>query len=181
MGRVIPIHTAGELNPDSSAVPEQLDELSRVLNEEVEFGDPQNPNDPTSTTLAGDFSAGDHNGTLQNIAGSWVEIALEVTGLTIATCTHNLYTRNDQATVPVSGQPNCRWLVFGIMHDGTAADVGIVSSRYGVDVAFMGGDTVNVNDIQLRFNLRLSGEAITVGSSNPVRVTLFFTKATRGE
>jgi hypothetical protein len=124
-----------------------------------------------------------HNGLLSNIAGSWVEIALEATGMTEAACAHNLYLTNDQYTVPVTGQPNCRWLVFGVMHDGDVggaapADAG---TRLGVDVSFVGGDTVAANAINLRFNLRVDGLRPTIDGDHPVLVTLFFTKATRGE
>jgi hypothetical protein len=65
------------------------------------------------------------------------------------------------------------------MHDGTADEDG--STRIGVDVAFVGGDTVNANDIELRFNLRVDGLRPTIADIHPVLVTLFFTKATRGE
>jgi hypothetical protein len=145
---------------------------------DIEFGEPQDPADPASTTLAGDMgAAGMHNGLLSNIAGSWVEVALENTGLTTVTCTHNLYDEDSPYVVPVAGQPNRRWLVFGIQHDGTASDGG---TRIGVDVAFM-GDTVAVHEIDLRFNLRVDGLRPTIQEANPVLVTLFFTKATRGE
>ena len=178
MGAVRKVLSAGAKEADVLVVAEQVDELLRVVDQEIEFGEPQDPTDPTATGLAGAMgAAGAHNGTLANIAGSFVETALTVTGLTTVTCSHNLYLEYPEYTVPVSGQPNCRWLMFGVMHDGTGQDA---TSRLAVDVAFM-GDTVNTDDIQLRFNLQLFGTAITVGSSNPVLVTLFFTRATRGE
>lgn len=185
MAKVVPIHTGGSLEPDSLIVSEQLDKATDALDGGIEFGDPQDPNDPTSAIRAGEGfetpTAGAHNGLAPNIDGSWVEVALTTTGLTKKKCYHNLYLGNDQATVPVTGEPNCRWLLFGIMHSGQGADAGgVESSRYGVDVAFV-GDTVDVNYIELRFDLRLSGGAITVDGTYPVLVTLFFTKATRGE
>jgi hypothetical protein len=179
MGKVAQIHTATGPEPDPLAVSQQLQEVARTLDQEVEFGEPQDPEDPTSTTLAGGAVA-NHNGTIANIAGSWVEVSLTQTGLTSVICYHNLYLNDPEYAVPVSGEPNCRWLVFGVMHDGTGADATTGGSRLGVDVAFV-GDAVNPNNITLRFNVRREGRAITVGDSNPVKVTLFFTRATRGE
>ncbi len=181
MGAVRRVLSAGSKEANILAVAEQVDELLRVVDQEIEFGEPQDPKDATDAggrVLAGTVAVADaHNGTLGNVAGSWVETALTVSGLTTVTCSHNLYLDYPEYTVPISGEPNCRWLVFGVMHDGTGQDA---TSRIAVDVAFM-GDTVNTDDIQLRFNLQLFGTAITVGSSNPVLVTLFFTRATRGE
>ncbi len=179
MGRIQRTSSAGGLEPNLVAVGEQVDAVLRVVDDNIEFGEPQDPNDPTSTTLAGTMgAAGHHNGTLSNIAGSWVEIALPNTGLSDLTCTHNLYLDTPAYVLPVTGQPNCRWLHFGTQHDGTGSDA---TTRIGVDVTWMGGDTLSVNAIELRFNLRVEGLRPTIGAGNPVLVTLFFTKATRGE
>ena len=181
MARVQRVSTSGGAQPDPIAIGEQVDALLRVVDDKIEFGEPQDPADPASTTLAGagfETPAADHhNGTLSNIAGSWVEVALEITGMTMVPCHHNLYLDTPEYAVPVTGQPNCRWLVFGIQHDGTGSDA---NTRLGVDVTFA-GDTVAANDIELRFNLRVEGQRPTIGSSNPVLVSLFFTRATRGE
>ncbi len=156
------------------------------FNGRVSFGDPQNPKDPTSQTiLAGDYSSAredNRNGFIANMEGAWVEVSLTAT-ITDKTCTHNLYlgeptyTSGTTQAVPVSGEPNCRWMIMGIMHDGTNKDG---TTTAGVDVVFMGG-TVSVNAISLRFIVRSGGTALTVGSSNPVQVSLFFIRATRGE
>jgi hypothetical protein len=184
MGQVFKISVAGGLEPDSLAVAQQLDEVVRVVDSQVEFGDPQDPSNPASTNRAGDDfetpATGAHNGTVSNIAGSWVEVSLETIGTTIKKCYHNLYLDSadtPQYTVPVSGEPNCRWLPFGVMHDGTDKDD---SSRMGVDISFV-GDTVAVDYIELRFNLQLAGTGVTVSEAHPVLVSLFFTQATRGE
>jgi hypothetical protein len=155
--------------------------LLREVDGNMEFGEPSNPNDPTSTTLAGATGVdASHNGTPGNIAGSWVEVELESMGMSIITCTHNLYLHDPDYVVPVSGQPNCRWLPFGVIHAGTGKDTTVASSRVVVDVCFL-GDTVAANSIQLRFNVTMMGDDITIASgSNAVLVTLFFTKATRG-
>ena len=151
---------------------------------DISFGEPQDPEDPTSTVLAGGdddgtWAATDHNGTLGNLDGSWVEVALEDTGATDITCTHNLFGKLDNAqyAVPVSGEPNCRWLPFGVMHDGTGTDD---STRLRVSVSFV-GDTVAVNAIDLRFDLAVSGTTPTIDGDHPVLVSLFFVKASRGE
>ena len=184
MGRLIRIPATGGREPDLNALGQQLDSVVQTVDGRIGFGEPQDPNDPTSTTLAGAGfgtpAAGHHNGTVANIEGSWVEIALTTLGMTKATCYHNLYLDNPQYAVPVTGQPNCRWLPFGVQHDGTGKDSGLASSRVGVDVCFL-GDTVAANSIQLRFNVRSEGDEVTVDSDHPVLVTLFFTRATRGE
>jgi hypothetical protein len=167
------------LEPNPVAIGEQVDALLRVVDDGIEFGDPADPSDPGSVVRAGlTADATSHNGTTANISGSWVEIALTNTGLTTAECFHNLYQHNLAYTVPVTGEPNCRWLVFGVMHDGTGKTD--LTTRIAVDVAFV-GDTVNANSIELRFNLRVEGNIPTIGASNPVLVSLFFTRASRGE
>jgi hypothetical protein len=183
VAKVIPISGRGGREPDQNAIVRQLDDVTRVVNEGVSFGEPQDPEDPTSTVLAGGIDgtwiAGDHNGTLGNLEGSWVEVVLEDTGATDITCTHNLFAELDNAqyAVPVSGEPNCRWLTFGVMHDGTAKDA---STRFHVSVSFVGG-TVAVHEIDLRFDLAVSGTTPTIDSTHPVLVSLFFVKASRGE
>lgn len=181
MGQVPRVATSGGLEPDTLAISKQLDEVVQVVDSQVEFGEPQDPSDPASTTLAGvgfeTPAAGAHNGTISNIHGSWVEVALTSTGITDYPCHHNLYIHNPQYVVPVTGQPNCRWLVFGVMHDGTNLDG---TSTLSVDVSFVGG-TVDKNDTMLRFNVTAGGTALTIDGTHPVLVTLFFTQATRGE
>jgi len=180
-GELIRLNPRGTTERDLVAVVQQLNEITRLLARGVGFGDPQDPTDPTSATRAGGddgtWVAGDHNGTPANISGSWVEVPLESTGPSDITCTHNLYLDDPQYALPVTGEPNCRWIPFGVMHDGTGSDS---STRLKVSEAFVGG-TVAVNEIDLRFNLEVSGTTPTIGSSNPVLVTLFFTRATRGE
>lgn len=92
----------------------------------IQFGTPADPNDETSTVLAGDITATPvHNGTLDDVDGSWVEIEINSTVKhTLAdpiTCTHNLFT--EEATnwpnEPETGEPNVRWFVVGWEHDGT--------------------------------------------------------------
>lgn len=179
MGRV---HRVTPVGGDRSFDPrdQQITEIMRVVDDQVEFGEPQDPNDPTSTTLAGVMgAAGAHNGTHSNISGSWVEISLTAAVPTIIDkdCVHNLYLHDPDYTVPNTAEPNCRWLVFGIMHDGTGGDG---TSYWNLDVFFEGG-TVAANELPLRFRLEnAGGQAYTIGAANPVIVTLFFTRATQG-
>lgn len=91
----------------------------------ISFGHPTDPNDETSDVLAGDMTAVPaHNGTLDDIDGSWVELEINGTaGTTLddaITCSHNLFT--EEATAwdeePVTDEPNVRWFVVGWEHDG---------------------------------------------------------------
>ena len=163
--------------PEDIPSQRQIENIIKILNSEIEFGEPQDPEDLTSTKLAGATGTGAHNGTPGNILGSWVEIQLTSTGITETTCNHNLYINEPDYTVPVTGQPNCRWSVWGVQHDGTAADA---TSFLDVGVSFLSG-TVSANAVDLRFNLTSSGTAATVDADHPVLVTLFFIRATRGE
>lgn len=144
---------------------DQIKRLTRVANGLVGFGHPQDPLDDDGTTLAG-ASAGNHNGTTENIQGSWVELQVETLDAA-TTCHHHL-------AVPVvtAGEPNVRWLVFGFQHDGTGASA--TSGAPGAQ--FESGDTVNEDNIQLRFY----APGRTVDGDHPLHVTLFFIPAIRG-
>jgi len=176
MARVPRVTTSAGRGDPIQAISQQLDHLLRVVDQQIEFGEPQNPMDPTSSVRAGSSSTDTHNGTISNLAVSWVEIELTSTGVSDATCRHNLYLSVPQYTVPVTGQPNCRWQVHAVMHDGTGKDG---TSTLSVDVSWVGG-TVNVNDILLRFVVAVGGTALTIDGDHPVLVTLCFTRATRG-
>lgn len=155
------------VNPqDPQSVVEHLYRVQREVDGKVEFGSPQDPADPTSTTRALGVA---HNGTLQNMAGSWFEAVLTATGRTVVTCVHNL----NVATTQPATAPNVRWLHFGVSHNGTGA----VAPTVDVDVAYLGGART-ADAIDLTFNLVVGG-ALTVNAANPVVVTLFFTRAVR--
>ncbi len=159
-------------NPESVAY--KVDEITKVVNEFIEFGDPQDPNDVLSTTRAGSTAVG-HNGTVGNIKGSWVDVALTTAGLSTVICIHNLYL--DEAatwTVPVSGQPNCMWTVFGWMHDGDSDSNGRPTNN-----VFYVGDTVALNQITLRFDTTLLGGSLTIDGDHPMVCKMFFTRGTR--
>ena len=159
-------------NPESVAV--QLDESIRVVNEFIEFGDPQDPADLTSTTRAGSGS-NTHNGTVANIKGSWVDVALVTAAVVVKTCVHNLYLEeNTTWTIPVSGEPNCMWTVFGWMHDGN----GESSGRPVNNVFFIGG-TVALNEIDLRFDTTILGGTLVIDATHFMVCKLFFTRGTR--
>ena len=74
---------------DPLSLAQYLADVQRVLDSEVEFGHPHHPTDDQSTARA---DGAVHNGVLQNIRGSWVEVEVDTApGLGAAiTCTHNL-------------------------------------------------------------------------------------------
>lgn len=105
-------------NPQS--IVDQLGEAVYVLDDKLEFGDPLDPNNPQSTTLAGGTGAGAHNGSPGNVWGSRVELEVGGAGAelnTPITCHHNLYLNEPEYAVPVAGVPNVRWFVAGWQHD----------------------------------------------------------------
>lgn len=132
--------------------------LQRVVDGQIEIGSPQDPRDPTSSTLANGV---DHNGTVVNGLNSWFQVVLDdATHLlnTEVTCTHNL------GVAVFTGRLNCTWQILRIEHDNTGAGAGST-----VSVAYTGG-TVTENSIQLRFSA--SGRTVTV--AHPLKVTLCF-------
>jgi hypothetical protein len=156
-------------NPESMV--EYLARLERIVDGGIEFGTPQDPNNPTSTVRALGTGTGAHNGTLVNLSGAWYEAVLTATGRSAVTVTHNLNAHTSNPTTTA----NVRWLVFGIMHDGTAADA---TTTYAVDCWYQGG-TRTADAIALAFNLVVGGTAPTINGSHPVVVTLWLQTAVR--
>lgn len=153
---------------DPKAVAEHASRLQRVMDGQIEFGSPQDPNDPASVTLANGTA---HNGILQNMLGAWVEV--DVTALdTRVDCAHNLGV--PITVVAATNQPNVRWLVFGYQHSGTLAIAGsTISCNYEL------GDAASItsNSFPLRF---YAAGTRTVGADpDDLRVTLFFVPAVR--
>lgn len=155
---------------DPRSVVEHLYRVQRVVDGRLEFGSPQDPRDPASTTLASGAAAA-HNGTLLNVLGSWVEV--DVVALdTLVLCTHNL-------AIPVTSvggvnQPNVRWLLFGFQHSGNTADAAsVLSCNYEL------GDAASIT--QDAFPLRFyAAGARTVGADpDDIRASLFFVPAVR--
>ncbi len=123
---------------------DRVDQLERIVDRYVEFGHPNSPTSPTTSTLAGDNAALDsHNGLRDNILGSWVEVEVENLD-TAVTFNHNL--NLDVST----GEVNCRWFLCMLKHDGkelnlwddmrgpaTAAKPGATSPTW--NVGFAGG------------------------------------------
>lgn len=163
-----------KINPDDkNQIAQALNEILAKLDGGVTFGHPQDPTSDTSTTLAGGSSTA-HNGVLENVNGSWVEIVVDAGGTYTAlgspvTCYHNL-----NLEVVASGSPNVRWFVCGWSHDGTDGGSNNLAGAT-VAVGFKEGDTVAANSIQLR----VGATGFTVGDSNPLTVTLFFIPAVR--
>lgn len=151
---------------DPLSIVEHLGRVQRVVDGKVEFGSPQDPNDPTGTTRALGVA---HNGTLLNIEGSWFDAVLTATGRTVLTCVHNL----NVATTQPATAPNVRWLVFGVLHNGTGA----VLPTVDVGVSYLGGART-ADAIDLTFNLVVGG-VLTVNAGNPVVASLFFVRAIR--
>ena len=161
----VPTSVVDPGNPRS--IVEHLANVQRVVDGSIEFGSPQDPNDPASLTLANGTA---HNGTLLNIQGSWVEV--DVTALdTPVACRHNL----EIPFVVIGGisQPNVRWQLFGFQHSGNGVGVGsTISCNY---------ETTDENSIsEISFPLRFYATARVVGAApDHLRVTLFFTPAVR--
>ncbi len=143
---------------------------TRRSREAIEIGSPQDPLDVTSTTLAGAADV-NHNGTIADIAGSWVEISIEGTDRQTFTAYHNLFLDVPEYVVQSTTGPNVRWQVMGWGHAGTHS-----SPLLSLNVWYEGG-TVAANSLPMVANIGVYGGSITVDSSNPLILTLFFTRA----
>ncbi len=153
---------------EPQSIVEQMEKIHQVVDGDIGFGFPNEEAAPTSSTAAG-AAPTNHNGYVENIVGSWVEATFTAAD-TAVTCYHNLFP-DPEYNLPVTGEPNVRWLVFGFSHDGTGANAASTLS-----VSFHETDTVAVNSIELRCYV---GGGRTIHADNPVTVTLFFVPAVR--
>ena len=156
------------VNPsDPKSIVEHLYRVQRVVDGRIEFGSPQDPNDPASTTAADGVT---HNGTLLNVVGSWIQ--LTVTALdTLVACPHNLGV--PVTVVTSTNQPNVRWLVFGFQHDGTGATA---ASCFSCNYETGDAASISEDSFPLRF---YSSSGRTVDGDHPLLVSLFFIPAVR--
>lgn len=140
---------------------ERVLRLERILSGDVEFGAPQDPNDPASTALP---DGAVHNGTLTNMRGSWVEVELDDPAQRAIplTFTHNLNVQVVSATLP-----NVRWLLFGIQHTAALAVAESAAVWYN-------GGTVARNSIELEVTT-----SATPSGGDPLKLTLFFVPGVR--
>lgn len=159
---------------DPQALSQWLTEVAREFNGQVSFGSPQEEADATSTTLPG-TSLASHPGTLLNVEGSWCEQEVTQTGDSgggEVVFFHNLFAHDPAYTLPSSGNPNVRWLVFGFEHTGTGVGA---NSDASISCNFRTGDTLTANSIGLRF----FSPNRTIDGTDKLKVTLFFTRAVR--
>lgn len=167
------IRTGGHKSDDfdSAAYREGSRDDRKYNRSMVFFGHPGDPNDETSTKLAGDNVApGAHNGALDKIGGSWVEVELTANDTVDVPCNHNLYLHNPRYAVPVAGSPNVRWSVWGWQHDGNGYVPPVVLSVF-FDSSAVGA--VASNTILLTFSV----SGLTPHADHPMKVTLFFIEA----
>jgi hypothetical protein len=143
-----------------------LGEVRRVVDGNIEFGNPQDPADDTSSTLAGS-TTGAHPGTLSNIKGTWCEADVDTLDSPI-TFYHNL-----NIDVAVSGEPNVRWLFSDYVHDGTGVTDGtaVISCNFEPTTC-----TVTTTSIDLQF---YAAGGRTVDVTHLLKVSLFFVPAVR--
>jgi len=143
--------------------------LVKIFQRQVSFGHPNHPVDPGYTTPSAGSTDTAHNGLLDNIHGSWVEV--EFTSNVIGkVCWHNL-------DVPVLdiNTPNVRWQVFGVFHDRAGA----APQAAPMGVSFhAGAGVVTRNWIVLQLDSPAASR--TIDADHPVKVTLFFIPAVRG-
>jgi hypothetical protein len=152
--------------PDS--IVKALSEATRVVNEWIEFGNPQNPYDDQSTTLAGAGTPTTHNGEMQNIRGSWVEVEFDAANAAEA-FNHNL-----GLDVISADEPNVRWLFTNFRHSGAGAATGCLSLEY--DDALC---AVSANSIDLVLRASPGGVRTIAAGANAVKCTVFFIPAVR--
>lgn len=155
------------VNPkDPQSIVEHLGRVQRVVDGRLEFGSPQDPNDPQSATVANGTT---HNGTLQNLDGSWFSCVIEAAGRSNLVCIHNLF---ESTFTPTAGLIPVRWIPCGWLHDGTGGgDLSLTVWYAGGAVAF--------DRITLAVNVVVTAGVVTVSAAHPVRLDLFFIRAIR--
>ena len=152
------------------AIAEHLSRVQTVVDGRLEFGSPQDPRDPASTTVP-DGAA--HNGTLQNLYGAWFTGLVTATGRSNLTCVHNLF---DAAVfTPTAGLVPVRWLVWGWSHNGTGGGAG---TELDLAVWYMGG-AITATSIVLAVSVNVTAGALTINGGNPLRLDLWFARAVR--
>lgn len=151
---------------DTIGIVDTLNRVIQVVDDAIEFGDPNDPYVETSGTKATGAST-THNGRISNIRGSWVEAEFDSAGAT-ATFTHNL-------NLPVfsASEPNVRWLFTNFSHSGA----GPGAATTAMSLLYEGG-TVATNSIVLRLMVAAGTRTIASGA-NAVKVCAFFTPAVR--
>ena len=157
---------------DPKAIAEAITHILQVLDGGIEFGDPIDPKDTSLTGLAGATATPPvdrHNGSLQNMGGSWVEVSTIVLDTAIA-FNHNLGVPIDAGTRNLD-EPNVRWLFTNFSHDGTGADANSCLTLHHEE-----GDSITTDTIELRL---YSSSGRTVGSSNPVKISAYFIPVVR--
>lgn len=140
-------------------------QLRKIFERNVSFGHPNHPEDAADTTLAG-TAAVNHNGLLDNINGSWVEVEF-TTSILGANCYHNL-------NQPLLVGPNVRWFVCKIEHD----NAGTNPRAAPMCVYYLSGSVITENSIVLSISYTAAWR--TVNADHPIKVTLFFIPAVRG-
>ena len=159
----------GEVNLDPKnpmTIVDTLNRVVQVVDQEIEFGDPSDPYDVTSGTIADGVT---HNGRLSNIRGSWVELEIA------SSLPARIYTHNLNLPVHNNGsfdEPNVRWFCTNIRHDGT----GFYFNSEDISFEFVEGRTVTANSIDLVMRF---GFFRTINASHPLKVTMFFVPAVR--
>jgi len=149
---------------DPHSLSDALNRIIQVLDSQIEFGDPIDPDNPAATSPPRAGSSG-RNGTLQNIVGSWVEVAFT------SASSSQAFTHNLDIPVAVAGEPNVRWLFTNFRHSGVGASPGTLS------LEFVNGSTLTNNAITL--TLRADGTRTINGAGDEVLVSVFLVPAVR--
>lgn len=140
----------------------------KIFERNVSFGHPNHPIDPTYTAPQAGIQYGAHNGLLDNIQGSWVEVLFSDEGP--ERCYHHLHLD----VVTAAWDRNVRWLVWGIAHD----DAGTAPLNSAINIYWKVGDAVAANYIDLR--IAWVPIARDINAFHQAKVTLFFIPAVRG-
>lgn len=152
---------------DPKSIVEYLSRVQRIVDGGIEVGNPNDPRDPSSTTLANGTA---HNGTLVNLLGAWFEIAVEAAD-TRFDCVHNLNVQVIQ--VAAANQPNVRWPFVCFKHDGTG-----INAASTLSVNYDTRDAANITADSFPLRLYVGGGR-TVSAAHPVTITVFLTPAVR--
>lgn len=155
---------------DTVAIVDTLNRVIQVVDQEIEVGDPNDPQNEDSGVKPTGLAA-THNGRLSNVRGSWVEMEFTARNSAV-NFVHNL-------NIPVHNngavnEPNVRWLGTNLRHSGLGAGPGSIMTVMYTDL-----DAASITANSLPLRLYASAARTIDGVDNPVRVSIFFIPAVR--
>lgn len=143
-------------------------EIRRLLASRQSFGSPADPTNETGSPPTGTL----HNGTLGNLAGSWVENSyISQPPFQVGTFIHNLNVPIYDEDGTQGVRPNVAWPIVRISHSGAGPGTILPIVPEFFPFPWYGAGFHDENQISLRM---VGASSRTINANNPLRVMIFF-------